>query len=200
MPSKLLERRPDIASSERSVAAANANIGLARVAYFPSLTLSASAGLSASSIASWFTWPARFWSVGPGLSQTLFDFGLRKAQVDITEAAYDATVATYRQTALTAFQEVEDALANLVYLSQEAREQADAVRSSETSLGLELDRYKGGTASYLDVIQTQVIALSNERAAVTILQRRMTAAVNLIRALGGGWDRTQLPSATDVRK
>lgn len=199
VPSQLLERRPDIAANERAVAAANANIGLARVAYFPNLTLNGGAGLTATSITNWFTWPARFWSVGPGLSQTLFDFGRRRAELEFTEANYDVAVANYRQTALTAFQEVEDALSTLRYLAQEAREQSAAARAAQASLNLELDRYKGGVASFLDVIQTQAIALNAQRATVTILQRRMIASVDLIRALGGGWDVSQLPTSADVR-
>ena len=199
LPSQLLERRPDIASNERRVAAANANIGLARAAFYPSLSISASAGLDSSNISSLFTWPARFWSVGPQLAQTLFDFGRRSATVEEFQANYDSVVAGYRQTALTAFQEVEDALVALRVLAQEAEEQASAVRGAEESLALELDRYKGGTVGYLDVIQTQVIALNNERASVDILQRRMTAAVSLIRALGGGWSQTTLPSPSDLK-
>jgi NodT family efflux transporter outer membrane factor (OMF) lipoprotein len=200
VPSQLLERRPDIASSERRVAAANATIGIAQAAFYPRLAIGASAGVESSSISSLFSWPARFWSVGPQFAQTLFDFGGRRATVQQFTAGYEATVAGYRQTALTAFQEVEDSLSALHYLAQEAEQQASAVRAAEESLRLELDRYKGGTVSYLDVIQTQVIALTNERAAVGILERRMTAAVNLIRSLGGGWNETSLPTPGDLKK
>ncbi len=199
IPSRLLERRPDIASAERRVAAANAEIGLAKVAFYPSLTLTGSAGFLGSSLANWFTWPSRFWSVGPALSQTLFDFGRRRAQLEQSEAFYDSLVAGYRQTALTAFQQVEDNLAALRILEKEASQQQVAVTSAEQSLELELDRYKAGTVSYLDVTTSQTIALTNERAAVTILRDRMTAAVALIRALGGGWDASALPSAGDLR-
>ncbi len=200
LPSQLLERRPDVAGNERRVAAANSEIGLARVAYFPSLQISAAGGFDSSSISKWFSLPSRFWSVGPSLAETLLDFGRRRAAVQESEAGYDATVAAYRQSALTAFQEVEDSLAALRYLAQEAAEQAAATRSAEESLRLETDRYKAGTSSYLDVIQTQVIALNNQRAAVSILQRRMTSTVNLIRALGGGWNVSSLPSASTLKQ
>jgi NodT family efflux transporter outer membrane factor (OMF) lipoprotein len=199
LPSQLLERRPDIASGERRVAAANAEIGLARVAFYPSLVLSGSAGFSGTSLLNWFTWPSRFWSVGPALSQTLFDFGRRRAQVQVSEAFYDSLVAGYRQTVLTAFQQVEDNLAALRILEAEAAQQQVAVTSAEQSLQLELDRYKAGTVSYLDVTTSQTIALTNERAAVTILRDRMTSAVQLIRALGGGWNASTLPSPDSLR-
>jgi NodT family efflux transporter outer membrane factor (OMF) lipoprotein len=200
MPSQLLERRPDIAAAERRVAAANAEIGLAQTAYFPTLTLSASAGLENNSLANLFTWPARLWSGGPSLSQTLFDFGKRRAQVQQTEAAYDAAVATYRQTVLSAFQEVEDNLTALHVLEAEAAQEDVAVKSAKQSVALELDRYKGGTDSFLNVITTQTIALSDERTAVTILQRRMTSAIGLISALGGGWNAANLPNPEQLRK
>ncbi|MCC7499422.1 MAG: efflux transporter outer membrane subunit [Bryobacterales bacterium] len=200
LPSRLLERRPDVAANERQVAAANAGIGLAEVAYFPSLQLSAAGGFDSSSITKWFSLPGRFWSMGPSLSQTLVDFGRRHAVVQESEAAYDATVAAYRQSALGAFQEVEDSLAALRYLEQEAAEQSAATRSAEESLRLETDRYKAGTASFLDVIQTQVIALTSQRADVGILARRMTSTVNLIRALGGGWNARSLPSPDTLRQ
>jgi NodT family efflux transporter outer membrane factor (OMF) lipoprotein len=199
VPSQLLERRPDIAGAERRVAAANAEIGLAQTAFYPTLSLTGSAGFTASSFLNWFTWPSRFFSVGPALSQTLFDFGRRRAQVQISEAAYDALVAAYRQTVLGAFQEVEDNLAALRILEQEAAQQQSAVTASEQSLQLEIDRYKAGTVSYLDVITSQTIALTNERAAVTILRNRMTAAVQLIKGAGGGWNASTLPSPDALR-
>ncbi len=199
LPSQLLERRPDIASAERQMAAANAEIGLARAAYYPTLTLSATAGLQAGNIASLFTWPARLWSVGPGLSDTLFDFGRRRAQLQESEAAYDATVANYRQTTLAAFQGVEDNLSALRILAQEADQEDVAVKAAEESLQLELARYKGGTDSYLNVITTQTIALGDESTAVQLLERRMVAAVQLIGALGGGWDASTLPTAADLK-
>ena len=199
VPSQLLERRPDIAASERLVAAANAQIGLAKTAFYPTLLLTATGGLQSGSISDWFSWPSRFWSVGPSLAQTLFDFGRRRAQVQLTEAAYDAAVASYRQTVLTAFQEVEDNLSALRLLAEEAAQQEAAVKASEASLRLELDRYKSGTVSYLDVITSQTIALTNQRTAVSILYRRMTAAVQLVRALGGSWNASTLPTPTQLR-
>jgi NodT family efflux transporter outer membrane factor (OMF) lipoprotein len=199
VPSVLLQRRPDIAANERQVAAANANIGLAQAAYYPTLTLSASAGFLSPNLQSLFTWAARTWSAGPSLSQTLFDFGRRGAQLELTQAEYDSTVAAYRQTVLSAFQEVEDDLASLHYLAQEQQQQAEAVAAADLSLSLELDRYKAGTDSYLNVITTQQIALSDQQTAVTILQRRMTAAVDLVKALGGGWDASTLPSGDAIR-
>jgi len=199
VPSVLLQRRPDIAVNERQVAAANANIGIAQTAYYPTLTLSASAGFLSPSLQSLFTWAARTWSAGPSLSETLFDFGRRGAQVENAQAAYDSTVAVYRETVLSAFQEVEDDLASLRYLTEEAQQQAQAVAAAEKSLALELDRYKAGTDSYLSVITTQTIALGDEQTAVTILQRRMTAAVDLIKAMGGGWDASALPSGDAIR-
>jgi NodT family efflux transporter outer membrane factor (OMF) lipoprotein len=199
VPSQLLERRPDIAANERLVAAANANVGIAETAYYPTLTLSASAGLITNNLANLFTYASRSWSAGPGVSQTLFDFGRRGAALAGAQAAYDATVAAYQQTVLAAFQEVEDDLANLRYLAEEAVQQQDAVRAAQESLSLELDRYRAGTDSYLNVIQTQTIALSDQLTAITILQRRMTAAVDLVRALGGGWDASTLPSGDALR-
>ncbi len=199
VPSLLLERRPDIAANERQVAAANANIGIAETAYYPTLTLSASAGFLSTNLANLFTYASRAWSAGPALSQTLFDFGRRGAQLEGAQAAYDATVAAYRQTVLSAFQEVEDDLANLRYLAEEAVQQQEAVIAANEALSLEIDRYKAGTDSYLNVIKTQTIALSDQQTAITILQRRMTAAVDLVKALGGGWDASTLPSGDALR-
>jgi NodT family efflux transporter outer membrane factor (OMF) lipoprotein len=196
LPSQLLERRPDIASAERRMAAANAQIGVAKAAYYPSVTLSGQAGLEALSLASWFTWPSRFWAVGSALSQTLFDGGLRRAQTEQALAAYDATVATYRQTVLTGFQEVEDNLAALRILEAEAQAQEDAVKSSRESLAVTLNQYRGGIVSYLNVIVSQSTDLTNERTAVAILGRRLTSSVLLIKALGGGWDASSLDEAT----
>ncbi len=199
VPSELLERRPDIAAAERQVAAANAEIGLAQTAFYPTLTLTANGGVQSTSITTWLRWPSRFWSLGPTLAQTLLDFGRRKAQVQGAEAAYDATVAGYRQTVLAAFQEVEDNLSALRILSQEALQQDEAVKGAQESLKLEMDQYKAGTVSYLNVITTQTIALSNEITAVGILSRRMTAAVQLVRALGGGWNASSLPAPATLR-
>jgi len=181
------------------VAAANANIGIAEAAYYPTFTLSATPGLLSNSLASLFTYASRFWSAGPSLSQTLFDFGRRGASLQNSEAVYDATVASYRQTVLGAFQEVEDDLSNLRYLAEEAVQQQEAVVAAQEALDLEMQRYRAGTDSYLNVITTQIIALGDQQTAITILQRRMTAAVDLIKALGGGWDASALPSGNAVR-
>ena len=198
LPSELLERRPDIAISERRVAAANAEIGVAQAAYYPNVSLSAGLGLSGT-FKTIFTGPARFWSLGPALSQTFFDAGRRRGITDEAIAAYDQTVALYRQSVLTGFQEVEDNLAALRILEQEADRQAAAVASAEKSLSLSLDRYKGGIATYLEVITAQALALSNERTAVSLLGRRMVADVQLVRALGGGWDTSKLPTEQSLR-
>jgi len=199
VPSQLLERRPDIAASERLVAGANSNVGIAETAYYPTLTLSGSLGVLSSSLVNLFTYASRTWSVGPSLSQTLFDFGRRGATLESSQAAYDATVASYRQTVLAAFQEVEDDLASLRYLSEEAGQQQEAVAAAQEALSLEMQRYRAGTDSYLNVITTQIIALNDEQTAITILQRRMTAAVDLVKALGGGWDAATLPSGNALR-
>jgi NodT family efflux transporter outer membrane factor (OMF) lipoprotein len=198
VPSALLERRPDIASLERQVAAANEQIGIAKAAFFPSLLLSATGGFESVSSSQWLTWPSRFWSVGPQMAETLFEGGKRHAQLDLERAAYDATVASYRQTVLTAFQQVEDNLAALRILEQEAAADQSAVTDAEESLSISTDQYKAGIATYLQVITAQTFALQNERSAVDILTRRMTASVLLIEALGGGWDASQLPTKTDI--
>ncbi len=187
VPSQLLERRPDIAAAERNAAAANARIGMAEAAFYPKVTLSASAGLEAASLANWLTWPARFWSVGPAISGLFYDGGLRKAQTEGARAAYDAEVAAYRQTVLTGFQQVEDGLATLRILEGEAQIQAEAVRAAEDTVAVVTNQYKAGTVSYLNVIVVQTIALSDKRNALDILARRMTASVQLVKALGGGW-------------
>jgi outer membrane protein TolC len=168
-------------------------------AYYPTLTLSANPGLLATSLASLFSYASHTWSAGPALSETLADFGRRKAALAGAEAAYDATVAAYRQTVLAAFQEVEDDLASLRYLAEEAGQQQQAVTAAQQSLDLELARYKAGTDSYLNVITTQEILLSDQQNAVTILQRRMSSAVDLIKAIGGGWDASTLPSGDALR-
>jgi NodT family efflux transporter outer membrane factor (OMF) lipoprotein len=199
LPSRLLERRPDIAASERQVAAANATVGLAETAFYPTLTLSASPALVATSLASLFSWASRSWSGEAAISHPVADFGRRRAALEGARAAYDGVVAAYRQTVLTAFQEVEDNLASLRYLAEEAVQQQDAVTAAEQSLSLELDRYRAGTDSYLNVITTQTILLNDQQNAVVILQRRLSAAVDLIKALGGGWDASALPSGDDLR-
>jgi len=193
LPSELLERRPDIAAAERRVAAANAQVGVAKSAFFPALTLSASAGFQSSSFAQWLTLPSRFWAVGPAIAQSIFDAGLRRALTAQAIAVYDANVAAYRQTVLSGFQEVEDNLAALHTLEQEARVQADAVEASRQAVELTLNQYKAGTVNYLNVVAVQTAQLTNERTATSILGRRLTAAVTLVKALGGGWSAAELP-------
>jgi NodT family efflux transporter outer membrane factor (OMF) lipoprotein len=188
VPSTLLERRPDVAGAERRVAAANAQIGVARAAYFPTVTLTGSLGYQSLLSSNWFEYPSRFWSFGPTISQFIYDGGLRGALNEQARAAYDGTVATYRQTVLAGFQEVEDNLATLRILEQEAQAQNEAVDSARKSLDFALNQYKQGTVNYLVVNLAQTTALTNERTAVTILSRRMAASVLLIKALGGGWD------------
>ncbi len=198
VPSMLLERRPDIAAAERQVAAANEQIGIAIAAYYPSVLLSASGGFQSSSITNWITWPSRFWSVGPQLAQTLFSGGRLHAQVDLQRAAYDATVGSYRQSVLTAFQQVEDNLAALRILQQEAAKVEQAVKAAEDSLAISTEQYKAGTATYLQVITAQSAALQDERTAVDVLTRRLTSSVLLIEALGGGWNASQLPTYPQI--
>ena len=193
LPSELLERRPDIAASERQMAAANEQIGIAQAAFYPTLSLSAVAGLQGTSASNWFTWPSRFWAVGPTFSQTLFDAGRRRAVRTTAAANYDATVANYRQTTLTAFQQVEDNLAALRILETEAQQQHESTDSATQSLDLSQTRYEGGVDTYLQVITWQTAALNNERNDIDIMRRRMEASVLLIKALGGGWSTGQLP-------
>lgn len=195
LPSQLLERRPDIAASERSVAQANAQIGVARAAFFPTVTLGASAGFESPSITDWFTWPSRVWSVGPSVAETIFEGGLRRATVQQFQAQYDETVANYRETVLTAFQQVENNLSALRILSQEIQQQDTAVKSAERSLSLATDRYRLGIDPYLNVITAQTTLLTSQQTAVNLRLQQITSNVQLIEALGGGWDATQLPSA-----
>ena len=194
LPSELLQRRPDIAAAERRVAEANQQIGIARAAYFPTVTLAGTAGFSGTQGSNWFTWPSGFWAVGPALAQTLFDAGRRRATSESARANYDAAVATYRQTSLTAFQEVEDNVAALRILENESQQQEQAVASSKDSLQLFTNRYKGGVDTYLQVITAQTIELANERNAIDIQRRRLDASVLLIKALGGGWNVSNLPT------
>jgi NodT family efflux transporter outer membrane factor (OMF) lipoprotein len=192
LPSELLERRPDIAGAERRTAAANAQIGVAQAAFFPSLTLSATGGFQSSVLSQLFSLPSRYWSLGADLAQTIFDAGLRRAQTDQAIATYDENVANYRQTVLGGFQEVEDNLAALRILEQEAAVQDEAVKAARESLAITLNQYRAGTANYLAVVVVQAVALSNERTALGILGRRLTASVALIQALGGGWNAASL--------
>ena len=198
LPSALVERRPDVAAAERLVAAANAQIGVARSAFFPLVNLAASAGVESSKLASLLSWPSRFWSIGPSLVETVFDGGRRRALTDQAVANHDAAVAVYRQSVLSAFQDVEDNLAALRILAEEARQQADAVASAERSLALAINRYEAGVTTYLEVITAQSAALANQTTAAAILTRRMTASVLLIKALGGGWTVADLPSPAKV--
>jgi NodT family efflux transporter outer membrane factor (OMF) lipoprotein len=200
LPSQLLERRPDIAAAERRVAEANAEIGVTKAAFFPSLVLGATGGFESTSIASWFTWPARFFSLGPTLSQTLFDKGRRKAATEVSRAQYDATVASYRNTVLTSFQEVEDNLAALRILSHELDQQNEAVASAQRVLTLSNERYKSGIDSYLNVITAQTTLLNNQRTMVNLRTQQMTASVELIKALGGGWNASELPTPKQLTK
>jgi NodT family efflux transporter outer membrane factor (OMF) lipoprotein len=198
VPSELLERRPDIASAERQVAAANEQIGIAMAAFYPTLSLTGSAGLQGSSLAKWFTWPSRFWSVGPQLAETLFDAGRRRGIVTEEQASYDATVAAYRETVLTAMQQVEDELATLRILAGEADKVQQTVQAANRALDVSSAQYRAGTAGYLTVIVSQATLLNADVTAVNLLTRRLTASVLLIEALGGGWNVSQLPTKQDV--
>ena len=188
LPSQLLERRPDIASAERSVIAANANIGVAKAAYYPDFSLSLSGGYSSSQYQDWISVPNRFWSVGPKISLPLFDGGQRSAEVDRNEAMYDQTVAKYRQTVLDGLREVENYMVQLKVLGDESVVQEQALASARESLRLTSNQYKAGLIAYLDVVSVQTTALSTERSVLNLLQSRLIASVKLIAALGGGWD------------
>ncbi len=198
MPSALLERRPDIAAAERRVAAANAQIGVAIAAYYPDLTLSASYGYLSNKLANLIQASNNLWSLGPQLAETVLDWGARSAQVDAARASYDQSVATYRQTVLAAFQQVEDELAALRILAEQAKAQAVAVKSAKEAERLIFNQYKAGTIDYTSVVTAQVAALSNEEAELTIRQNRLVASVTLIEALGGGWAASQLPTGGEV--
>jgi NodT family efflux transporter outer membrane factor (OMF) lipoprotein len=198
VPSQLLERRPDVAAAERGMEQQNALIGVAQAAYYPTLTLSGEVGLAGASIGNLFSGPGFIWSVGPALAQTLFEGGLRRATVQQYQAAYEVAVANYRQTVLGAFQQVEDNLASLRILSVELRQENDAVTSANEFLTLATDRYKLGIDPYLDVIIANTALLTNKQTAVNIQIEQMTASVQLIEALGGGWDKTQLPSGATI--
>jgi NodT family efflux transporter outer membrane factor (OMF) lipoprotein len=193
VPSELLERRPDIASAERRLAAANAQIGVANSAYYPVISLGASGGFESANISTLLNGPSGLWSFGASALVTVFDVGRRRAYTDEARAAYDSQVATYRETVLAGFQQVEDNLAALRILENEADVQAQAVAAAQSSLALSIQRYEGGVTSYLEVTVAQSAALSDEVTAVNILGRRLASAVLLIQALGGGWDRSGLP-------
>ena len=198
VPSQLLERRPDIASAERQAAAANAQIGVAMSAFFPTLTLSATAGYQSSTFAKWLTAPSRFWSLGPQLAETLFSGGAREAQTAQARAAYDAAVANYREVVLAALQNVEDNLAALRILESESAMQAEAVEAAELSLKIANNQYRSGIVSYLNVVTAQAAAYNSERNAINILGTRLNDSVALIKALGGGWDASELPAPGEI--
>jgi NodT family efflux transporter outer membrane factor (OMF) lipoprotein len=198
VPSELIERRPDVAAGERTMAEANAAIGIAYAAYFPNLTLTAQGGFESSSFSHWLSWPSRFWSVGASLPETIFDAGLRRATVQQYVATYNADLAGYRQTVLTAFQQVEDGLAEVRILSKQIQHEQEAVASSQTFLNLEVSRYETGIDPYIDVLVAQTTVLANQQTLNALQVQQMTAAVALVEALGGGWDRSQLPDTHQV--
>lgn len=196
LPSALLERRPDIAAAERRAASANAQIGVAQAAFFPALTLSANGGYQSSVIGSLLSLPSRYWSLGAGVAQAVFDAGLRSAQKEEALAVYDETVANYRSTVLNGFQDVEDNLASLDLLAREAAFQDEAVKAAQLAATIAINQYKAGTTSYLAVVVLQASALNSERTALSILGRRLAACVGLIKALGGGWNADALTQAS----
>jgi NodT family efflux transporter outer membrane factor (OMF) lipoprotein len=198
VPSELLERRPDIAAAERRVAAANAQIGVATAAFYPSLSLTGTLGFAGTSFSNWISLPNRFWSLGAALATPLFDAGLRKAQRDETIAAYDAAVANYRQTVLAGFQEVEDNLAALRILEEESRVQQTALQSARKAEELALNQYRAGLVNYISVVLLQAAALNAENNTVQLDGRRLVASATLVKALGGGWSASDLPSASRV--
>jgi NodT family efflux transporter outer membrane factor (OMF) lipoprotein len=198
MPSQLLERRPDIAAAERNMAVANAQIGIAHAAFYPTLTLSATGGVESSTLDKLFSWPSRVWSIGGSVSETIFDAGLRRATVNQFIATYNSAVAAYRQTVLTAFQQVEDSLSGVRILSQEVVKQKQAVQSAESQLTLQMARYETGIDPYINVVIAQTSLLANRQNLVAAQISEMTSAVQLVLALGGGWERSQLPTPQQV--
>jgi NodT family efflux transporter outer membrane factor (OMF) lipoprotein len=200
VPSQLLERRPDVAAAERTLAEANATIGIGYGAFFPDVTLSAAGGFEASSFEHWFDWPSRFWSIGPSVSQTLFNGGLYRAELQQYTATYNADVAIYRQTSLTAFQQVEDYLAATRILSQQVIKQREAADAAQMTLNLEMGRFETGLDPYINVTTAQVTLLSDQESLVTLQIQEAVASIELIQALGGGWDLSQLPTRAQVSK
>jgi NodT family efflux transporter outer membrane factor (OMF) lipoprotein len=198
VPSELLERRPDVAAAERTMAEANAAIGIAYAAYYPNLTLTGSAGFESSSFSKWLSWPSRFWSVGASIPETIFDAGLRRATVQQNVATYNADLASYRQTVLSAFQQVEDSLAEVRILAKEIQQEQQAVDSAQTFLKLEQARYDTGVDPYIDVLIAQTTVLSDQQTLNGLQVQQMTFSVALVEALGGGWDRSQLPTTQQV--
>jgi NodT family efflux transporter outer membrane factor (OMF) lipoprotein len=198
VPSLLMQRRPDIAAAERTLAEANATIGIGYGAFFPQVTISADGGFESSTLKHLFDWPSRFWSIGPSASQIIFDGGLYRAELHQYEAAYNADLANYRQTTLTAFQQVEDALAGTRIYSQEILREQDAVKSSQQYLDMEMQRYNTGVDPYLDVVTAETTVLGNQESLNAMQVSEMMSAVELVQALGGGWDLSQLPSPSQV--
>ena len=193
-----MERRPDIAAAERRVAEANEQIGIARAAYFPSLVIGGDVGLESTRVANWFTWPSRVWAIGPYASETIFDAGRRRAGTEQAQANYGATVSTYREITLEAFQQVEDNLAALRILERETSQEKEAVAEAQHDVKLFTDLYEGGAEPYLQVVTGETIELQNELNEIDILRRQMGASVLLIKALGGGWKVSQLPRMSSL--
>ncbi len=198
VPSQLLQRRPDIAAAERTMSEANALIGVQTAAYYPTFTLSGSIGLESSTIGNLFTWPSRFFSAGPSASETLFDGGLRRGQIAQYRALYEADAAAYRQTVLTAFQQTEDSLASERWLSQQRREQQAVVVAARRYYDLSVVRYRTGVDTYLNVFTAQASLLGDQETAINLYVQQMTSSVQLMKALGGGWNISQLPSEKSV--
>jgi NodT family efflux transporter outer membrane factor (OMF) lipoprotein len=198
VPSELLERRPDVAAAERTMAQENAAIGIAYAAYYPNLTLTGEGGFESAAFHNWLSWPSRFWSVGASIPETIFDAGLRRATVQQYVATYNADVASYRQTVLSAFQQVEDSLAEVRILSKAIQQEQQAVNLAQTYLKLEQARYETGVDPYADVLIAQTTVLADQQVLNTLQVQQMTSAVALVEALGGGWDRSQLPSTQQV--
>ena len=198
VPSEILERRPDIAAAERTMSEANALIGVETAAYYPTFTIGGDLGLGSEKIGNLFTWPSRFFSAGPSASETLFDGGLRRGLIAQYRAQYEADAAAYRQTVLTAFQQTEDYLASVRWLGQQRQEQQNSIGAAQRYYDLSLIRYKTGVDTYLNVFTAQTSLLSNQQTAITLQVQQMTSSVQLIEALGGGWDTSQLPSEKAV--
>ena len=197
-PLQLLERRPDVAAAARTMAAANAQIGIAYAAYYPNLTLTADGGFESSAFHNWLSWPSRFWSIGASIPETIFDAGLRRATVQQYTATYNADLAGYRETVLTAFQQVEDSLAEFRILFREIQQEQEAVNSAQTYLKLEQARYETGIDPYVDVLIAQTTLLNDQQTLNNLQVEEMTSAVALVEALGGGWDSSQLPIPAQV--
>ena len=198
VPSELLQRRPDIAAAERTMASANAQIGVAYAAFYPTLTLTADGGFEASTLKHWFDWPSRFWSTGPAFSETVYDGGLRRATVNQYIATYNADVASYRQACLNAFQQVEDYLAAVRLYDQQIKQQREAVTSAQSYIELERARYETGVDPYVNLVTAENTLLLDQQTLASLQVSQMTSAVQLVAALGGGWDRTDLPTARQV--